>query len=104
MLSKSARLGSPPFKRVRGGFCRSTVDTELDDLYASRRPQRTGRRPNGIGRWFVHQHTFRSSRCVIPGRAAGAAGRAADQVGDQRRPVFGPWAGTPGPGTQARRL
>ena len=48
--------------------------------------------------WFVHQRTFRSSRCVIPGLAAGVAGRAADQVGDRRRPVFGPRAGTPGPG------
>jgi len=41
---------------------------------------------------------FRSSRRVIPGLAAGVAGRAADQVGDRRRPVFGPRAGTPGPG------
>jgi len=48
--------------------------------------------------WFVHQRTFRSSRCVIPGLTAGVAGRAADQVGDRRRPVFGPRAGTPGPG------
>src|ERR1039457_6886876 len=47
--------------------------------------------------WFVYQCTFRSSRCVILGLAAGVAGRAADQVGHRRRPVFGPQAGTPGP-------
>jgi hypothetical protein len=44
---------------------------------------------------FIHQRTFRSSRCVNHGLAAGVAGRAADQVGDRRRPVFRPWAGTP---------
>jgi hypothetical protein len=47
---------------------------------------------------FVHQCTFRSSQCVSPSLAAEVAGRAADQVGDRRRPVFGPWAGSPGPG------
>jgi hypothetical protein len=44
---------------------------------------------------------FDRSRCVIPGLAAGVAGRAADQVGDRRRPVFGLQAGTPGSGAGA---
>jgi hypothetical protein len=48
---------------------------------------------------LIRRRTFRSSRCVISGLAAGVA----DQVGGRRRPVFGLRAGTLGPGRRRDR-
>ena len=53
---------------------------------------------------FVHQRTFRSSRCVIPGLAAGVAGRAADQVGGPAAAGLRAAGRLAGSGAQARRL